>query len=175
MVDPVVAETDRAVAYDIKLGRRPPGSLRARFPSMTVQTTEVQTALRCQVERRGQLDALLEKLCSVGLVLTEVRRLPAAVRDHVRADDEAPGIQAADLAEGLARGATYEVRVAGELGEPLLRDLHWSHYFVPEQTLVRVAVSPAELHGFLQACTDSGARIERVRRVESAPQPAGHG
>ena len=68
--------------------------------------------------------------------------------------------------EPSTRGlATYEVRVAGELGEPLLRYLRWSHYAVPEQTLVRLAAGSADLHRFLRACTDCGASIERVRRV----------
>jgi hypothetical protein len=113
---------------------------------MTVRSTKTQTALRNRVMESQQLDDLLEKVFSVGLVLTDVHRLPTTA--------------------GLA---TYEVRVAGELGEPLLRYLRWFHYTVPEQTLVRLTAGSADLHRFLRACTDSGARIERVRRVLPAP------
>jgi hypothetical protein len=145
MVDGVRVEEDPEVLYDVHLGRRPPESLRSRFPSMTVRSTEPQTALRQRVNEPRQLDDLLEKVFSVGLVLTDVHRLPPSA--------------------GLA---TYEVRVAGELGEPLLRYLRWFHYTVPEQTLVRLTAASADLLGFLRACTDSGARIERVRRIGPA-------
>ena len=149
MVNPLVAETNHAVAYDIQLGRRPPRSVCARFPAITVRTTAAQTAMRCRVEEQRQLDQVLAKLCSMALVLTEVHRLPVADRD-------------------LAGAATYEVRVAGELGERLLRHLRLPHYAVPERTVVRLTGAPDELHRFLEACTDTGASIERVRRVEDA-------
>ena len=42
--------------------------------------------------------------------------------------------------------------------------------------MVRIDAASADLHRFLQACTDAGASIERVRRVEPAwarePLPA---
>ncbi len=62
----------------------------------------------------------------------------------------------------------YEVRVEGELGEPLLRFLSWSHGVMPEQTCVRVNATPAELGALLRACSENGLIIERVRRIDSA-------
>ena len=150
MADPAGTQADEQVLYDVHLGRRPPEHLQSRFPAMTVRTTTSQTALRQRIMEPRQLDDLLDKLFSVGLVLTDVHRLPTSA--------------------GLA---TYEVRVAGELGEPLLRHLRWFHYTVPEQTLVRLPAAPADLHRFLRECTDSGARIERVRRVQPVPRPPG--
>ena len=75
-------------------------------------------------------------------------------------------------AEG-AEPEVYEVRVVGELGGPLLRYLKCTHYSVQRQTLVRLTLAADELHRFLQACADSGARLERVRRVGAAPVLAG--
>ena len=144
MVDRDGTEADKEALYDVHLAQRPPDDLRTRFPSMTIRRMRAQTALRQRVNEPRQLDDLLEKVFSVGLVLTDVHRMPPSA--------------------GLA---TYEVRVAGELGEPLLRYLRWFHYTVPEQTLVRLTAAQADLHGFLRACTDSGVRIERVRRVHA--------
>ena len=134
MVALAEAEADREVVYDIQLHRRLPDSLRSEFPAMTVRTVGAQTALRLHVEEPEQLDGLLQKLRSVGVALTGLHR--RAELDPERRD-----------------GATYEVRVAGELGEPLLRYLRCPHYVVPEQTQVRLAVGSAGLHRFLRACT----------------------
>jgi hypothetical protein len=59
----------------------------------------------------------------------------------------------------------FEVRVEGQLGEPMLRLLGWSHVTVPEQTLVRVDVTPAALQRIVKDCTDRGLTIERIHRV----------
>jgi hypothetical protein len=147
-------EADREVVYDIQLHRRPPDALRSQFPTMALRSTGAQTALRRQVGDLGQLDDLLQKLSSVGVVLTDIHRLPPTARDRV------------------AGAVTYEVRVAGELGDSLLRYLSWPHCVVPEQTHVRLAAGQGELHRFLQACTDCGTGIERVRRVNPAPRPS---
>jgi hypothetical protein len=152
MVALAQAEADREVVYDIQLHRRPPDSLRSEFPAMMVRSVGAQTALRLHVEEPEQLDGLLQKLRSVGVALTGIHR--RAERDPERGD-----------------GATYEVRVAGELGESLLRYLRCPHYVIPEQTQVRLAVGSAGLHRFLRACTECGASIERVRRLELAAHP----
>jgi hypothetical protein len=60
---------------------------------------------------------------------------------------------------------SYEVRVEGELGEPLLRYLSWSHCVIPGQTFVRVEATPAELDHLLRACTEEGLTIEGVHRI----------
>ena len=146
MVALVEAQADREVVYDIELHRRLPDSLLSEFPAMLVRTVGPQTALQLHVDEPEQLDSLLQKLRSVGVALTGLHRR-------------------GDLNPERRDGVTYEVRVAGELGEPLLRYLRCPHYVVPEQTQVRLAVGSAGLHRFLRACTSCGASIERVRRV----------
>lgn len=140
-------------AYDIQLRRRPPESLRARYPCGRMHTTPTQTALLGRVSEPGQLDNLLQKLCSVGLVLNDVHRL---IGTSAPEDDAV---------------VVYEVRVEGELGAPLLRYLRWQHYIVPEQTWVRIAAESADLQEFLKAYADAGASIERVSRVRAARHP----
>lgn len=132
--------------YDIRLGRRPSEVLRVQCPFGHTSRTAAQTALRGPVREPAQLDALLEKLLSVGLVLDDVQRLadPSTTEDGT---------------------AIYEVRVEGEIGVPLLRYLNWRHDIVPEQTLVRVAAGSVDLLRYLKAYTEAGASIERIRRV----------
>lgn len=137
--------------YDIQLGRKPLESLRAQCPFGQTRRTPAQTALLDEVREPAQLDSLLDKLFSVGLVLDDVRRL-------------------ADPPAGEHGMATYEVRVEGEIGAPLLCYLDWRHYIVPEQTLVRIAAGSADLLRYLKVCTEAGASIERIRRVVPAHQ-----
>ncbi|WP_426244825.1 hypothetical protein [Nocardioides sp. LHG3406-4] len=134
--------------YDVLLASRPPESLRTRFPDMSVRPTGVQTSLRRRVSGPSQLDVLLEKLCSLGLPLVDVHRLPGATREE----------------------QTYEVRIEGEVGEPLLRYLAWPHHVVPGQTRVRIAAASGDLHQFLKDCTECGASIQQVRRVDPSRQ-----
>ena len=166
------AEAERPVLYDIHLRRPLPESLRSQYPSLIVRKIGAQTALRQQVRGPAQLDALLQKLCSVGLVLTDVHRLPPAASGCLSAHGQSSDTESAETDGGRVQGAVYEVRVQGELGETLLRYLRWSHYVIPEQTRVRLVAGSAELHRFLQVCTDSGTSIERVRRGQSAPEPS---
>lgn len=63
----------------------------------------------------------------------------------------------------------YEVQVEGELGEPLLRHLSWSHRVVPTETLMRVDATPSELIRLLRACSECGLTIEGVTRIDPAP------
>lgn len=130
--------------YDVLLACPSPESLRSRFPRMAVQTIGAQTALRRRVGAPAQLDALLDEVLALGLSLLDVHRLPGP-----------PGAE-----------QTYEVRLAGEIGEPLLRRLSWPHRAVPAQTRVRITASTDELPEVLRDCTESGATIQRVRRVE---------
>ena len=151
MVHGPAVDEEQAFEYDVQLTCEPDEALRARYPHMTVRSTEAQTALRRRVERPEELSALLVQISTVGLTLTDVHRVACA--------------------EG-AEPEVYEVRVVGELGGPLLRYLKCTHYSVQRQTLVRLTLAAGELHRFLQACADSGARLERVRRV-GAPVLAG--
>jgi len=60
----------------------------------------------------------------------------------------------------------YEVKVEGQLGEPLLRYLRWSHRVEPAHATVRLqGISAADLSSFLEACGDEGVTIEKVTRL----------
>ena len=144
MADPSGNDEQRGLRYEVQLTGHPPDWLQDRHPDMTLRTLPAQTALRRQVDRPQDLDALLREIGTVGLTVTGVHR---------------------------AGAATYEVRVAGELGRPLLRHLRCTHYSVPQLTLVRLTATAAELNRFLHACLDSGATLEQVRRVD--PEPYG--
>lgn len=138
---------DPGAFYDVLLADRPPQSLLDRFPDVPVRTTAVQTELRRRLGDPSELDVLLEKLVSIGVPLVEIHSSAAG------------------------RGeTTYEVRVAGEVGEPVLCYLDWPHRVVPSQTRVRIGSPRAELHHFLLACTELGATIQRVLRLDPAPQ-----
>lgn len=154
MAPPDPAHSGRECVYDVHLRRRPPETLWVRYPAVAVHTTGSQTALRRRVTGQAQLDTLLQRLRSVGLVLMDVRRVSSVATETPSAPDT------------VGCGEVYEVRVNGELGKPLLRYLNWPHYVVPGQTMVRIDAASADLFRFLQACTDAGASIERVRRVE---------
>jgi hypothetical protein len=157
----MVAE-EQEFEYDVQLTRRPDDTLRALYPGMTVRSTEAQTALRRRVEGPAELSALLVEIGSLGLTLTDVHRvmsvedadLGAATRNQPRTT------RTSRVGAGL-----YEVRVVGELGGTSLRYLKCTHYPVQQQTLVRLTLVAAELHRFLQACTDCGAGLARVHRV----------
>ena len=155
--------------YDVQLTRWPDDTLRERYPQMTVRSTEAQTALRRRVGGPEELNALLVQIGSLGLTLTDVHRVTTV-------EDLGPGVARGEerpaTGAGSAGAGLYEVRVVGELGGSLLRYLKCTHYSVQRQTLVRLTLAADELHRFLQACADSGARLERVRRV-GAPVLAG--
>ena len=110
---------------------------------MTVRGVPTQTALRRQVSGPAQLDEILDTIGEMRIPLVDVHMLPAA--------------------SGAA--PTYEVRVEGEVGEPLLRHLNCSHSLVPGHARVRIAAAARELLELLRACTESGATIERVHLV----------
>ena len=60
----------------------------------------------------------------------------------------------------------YEVRVEGELGQPMLRYLNWPHRVEPAHTRVRLdGVTAADLRAFLAACDREGLTIERIQRI----------
>lgn len=144
---------------------RPPDWLRADHPDMTIRTEPAQTALRRRVTRPQDLDALLRDIGAVGLTVTGVHRAADTGRTVPGHGDTAPAGSTAQE----AGAATYEVRVVGELGRPLLRHLRCTHYSVPQMTLVRVTLTTSELDRFLHACIASGAVLERVRRVDLSP------
>jgi hypothetical protein len=59
----------------------------------------------------------------------------------------------------------YEIRVEGELGGTLLRYLRCPHRMIPEETVLRVNATSAELARLLRACSEHGLTIERVTRI----------
>lgn len=60
----------------------------------------------------------------------------------------------------------YDVRVEGELGQPLLRYLDCPHRVEQPRTVVRLdAVTEPELSAFLSACRDVGVEVGRVRAL----------
>lgn len=164
MVHAPVVDDEPVYEYDVQLARHPHESLRELFPHMTVRTTEAQTALRRKIAGPAELSALLSEIGTLGLTLTDVHRV-------VDVGDPEPDAAGLTPRPGVGKpspaSGTYEVRVVGELGKPLVRHLGCEHYPVQKQTLVRLALVAGELHRFLQACTECGAGLERVRRVRS--------
>jgi hypothetical protein len=169
MVDDEALDEAQEFEYDVQLTCEPDESLRERYPHMTIRSTQAQTALRRRVESPEELSALLVEISTVGLTLTDVHRVASAADVHPDADRPAPHRVGGAWPAG---SGVYEVRVVGELGGPLVRYLRCTHYSVQRQTIVRLTLAGGELHRFLQACADSGARLERVRRV-GAPVLAG--
>jgi len=164
MTDRSAGGEQRKTWYDVQLTGRPPDSMRSDYPDMTVRTMRGQTALRRAIVDPHELDALLHEVGTMGLTLTAVHRLPNDQSGAFEADGARTGAEV----DRDASTATYEVRVAGELGRPLLRHLGCSHYAVPPLTLVRLALADRDLNRFLRACTDCGATVQQVRRVDSS-------
>jgi len=161
MVPGAVVDEKQVFEYDVQLSRPPHDSLLKRYPGLTVRSTEPQTALRRWVENPEELNLLLVEIATLGLTLTDVHR----VASPEGGDDAARAVHRRTTASDVA--GTYELRVVGELGKPLVRHLGCTHYPVQKQTLVRLTLVAEELHRFLQACAECGAGLERVRRVRS--------
>jgi hypothetical protein len=66
---------ESSATYEIRLRGASPEPLRKKFPRATVLTTRTETVLFRRVEKPAELDALIEQLLSMGLVLTEVHEL----------------------------------------------------------------------------------------------------
>jgi hypothetical protein len=164
-----MVDEEQACEYDVHLTRVPDDSLRRLYPHMTVRSTEAQTALRRRVEGPDELSALLVQIATLGLKLTDVHRVMSLEEGDLEGDRL---VEHRDPGARPAGAGLYEVRVVGELGGTSLRYLKCTHYPVQKQTLVRLTLVAGELHRFLQACTDCGAGLARVHRVES-PARAG--
>lgn len=73
-VEEAAVRADEPTAvYEIRLQGTLAESLRRQFPTAEVLTTRTETVLYRQVERPAELDALIARLLSLGLVLTEVQ------------------------------------------------------------------------------------------------------
>jgi hypothetical protein len=68
-------EAETTAVYEVRLRGTSPEPLRRQFPSAIVTTTRTETVLLREVEKPGELDVLIDRLLSMGLVLTEVHRL----------------------------------------------------------------------------------------------------
>ena len=62
---------------------------------------------------------------------------------------------------------SYEVRVEGELQPLTLRRLGCGHCVAGAQTLIRIEATPEGLQAVLKECSDIGAIIEGVVRLDS--------
>jgi hypothetical protein len=76
MTDRQSQRDEPTATYEIRLRGTSAEPLRKQFPAATVFSTRTETVLLHIVERPAELDALIEKLLSMGLVLTEVHELP---------------------------------------------------------------------------------------------------
>ena len=151
MEPPVEIEDDREVVYDIQLRRG--------FPTPCARSSPAwRSAPACPRPRcaGGSENLRSSTPCStssrsVGVVLTDVHRVPPGGAEQV-----APPTRSGSP-------ASWDSPCSGTSAGPTT--------VVPEQTQVRLALGSADLRRFLRACTDSGAGIERVRRVRAAARP----
>ena len=144
--------------YEVDLVGAAPAALRAAFPNAVVRCT-TETVLRAEVKQGTELDILLDKLLSMGLILTELHERPTEPGSEEQ--QHPPRSKGSVMTTRM-----YDVRVEGELGEPLLRYLDCPHHVEPTRTVVRLdAVTASELDAFVRACRDVGLEIERVREL----------
>ena len=68
-------DSEESAVYEIRLQGTSAATLRRQFPTATVLTTPTETVLFRQVEDPSELDALIARLMSMGLVLTEVHEV----------------------------------------------------------------------------------------------------
>lgn len=139
-------DADRVATYEITLRGRVPESLGQRTAGLSVRAAPTQTVLFRWVRDVGELDTLLERLRSSGLVLTDIHGATP------------PGGSSSDL-------RYYEVRVRGELGPRLLEYLGWSHRLITERQVARGEVSARDLDAFLAQCAEAGLVVDQVRRT----------
>ncbi|HWM74035.1 MAG TPA: hypothetical protein VNQ53_09855 [Nocardioides sp.] len=151
----------QVATYEVSLRGPMPASVRDRSTGMAVQTVRSQTVLFRYVRDVGELDTLLDRLRSTGLVLTEI---------HAGAEPPDAKAEASGRESGAAH-RYYEVWVSGELGDKLLGYLGWSHRLVAERQIARGEVSPHELNAFLSRCSAAGLAVDRVRRVAASGSP----
>jgi hypothetical protein len=71
----VSSDDEPTAIYEIRFQGASPEPLRRQFPTATVFTTRTETVLFRRVDEPAELDALIEHLLSMGLVLTTVHEL----------------------------------------------------------------------------------------------------
>jgi hypothetical protein len=140
-------EADRVARYEISLRGTVPESLGRHSTGLSVRSAPAQTVLFRTVRDVGELDTLLERLRSSGLVLIDIH------------GTRAPGRKSSSALRH------YEVRVRGELGPRLLEYLGWSHRLITGRQVARGEVSARDLEAFLEQCARAGLVVDQVRRT----------
>jgi len=86
-------DDEPTAVYEIRLRGAHPENLRRQFPTAAVVATPIETVLFRHVEEPAELDALIAKLLSLGLVLTEVHEMRLGT--PARVDAEAVDVETA--------------------------------------------------------------------------------
>jgi hypothetical protein len=128
-----------AAVFEIALSDPPPDSLIARFPVINLHPEPTSTVLSRREPDPAEVDALIERLRSLGITPLEVH----------------------------ASSRNYEFRIEGRLGESTLRYMEWAARLDQERTVMQVSATQAELRMILKELADSGIRIDHCVRSNS--------
>jgi hypothetical protein len=139
----VVNEQDEAV-YDITLRGAPPAGLLARSPTVTVYETPVTTVLSRRGVDEAEIDGLIERLRSIGITPTEVRRGTVHRKGQIK--------------------AYCEFRIEGRLGASMVRYLRWKARVDPERTVIRLRTTKEGLQVLLDELAESRIGIDHFIR-----------
>jgi hypothetical protein len=159
--------------YEVELNGDVCAVLRREFPSMTIHHRPVETVLHKAVIELAELDALLQHLQSLGVVLSEIRvRAPYRARPASHRASDMSDRRPAGTASVQPGEATrcYDVHVEGRLGSALLRYLGWFSWIQPAATGVRIETGPDDLIQFLASCWARELVVDHVVRLD--PQSA---
>jgi hypothetical protein len=165
-----VEQRDAEALYEITVQGPPPIGLTARFPSVTLSRAPTATILCRQVTGFAEIDALMERLRSIGVAPIEVHASPG--HDPSSPQEGEPANRTGDDDSSRAGSWSsrdyYEFRIQGRLGDSILNYLQWPSRLEHERTLVRVVATQAEVQAILGALADSGAQIDHfIRRPAS--------
>jgi hypothetical protein len=126
--------------YEITLYGAPPPNLAAIFPGVTVHSEPAATILSRRVVDPSEVDAIIERLLSLGIAPLEVR----------------------------ASSGHCDFRIEGRLGRSVLRYLQWPFRLEQERTVVRVEAMPGDLRAILEHLASSGVQVDRCIRCKAA-------
>lgn len=70
-------DDDSTAVYEVRLQGTNSVNLQAHFPNAKVQAARPETVLRLQANRPDELDSLLMRLLSMGIVLNDVHEVTA--------------------------------------------------------------------------------------------------
>jgi hypothetical protein len=126
--------------YEITLYGAPPPNLTATFPGVMLHSEPAATILSRRVVDPSEVEAIIERLRSLGIAPLEVR----------------------------ASSRHCDFRIEGRLGRSVLRYLQWPFRLEQERTVVRVDAKPRELRAILEHLASSGVQIDRCVRCKAA-------